>query len=301
MCHNSTQNIPGEVRFDALCEIYKDNKNVKIYSVDDGYLPQHDTDVESKDVFYSLWVPFVRAHISDLDAVFTSEVYGDDFANYLAIKHVSVDQERFKHKISGTKMRENPLKSWEFIPHILKPFFVKKIALMGPESVGKSTMSMKLAEHFETNYVEEYGRTIFEENGNNVSVNDFTKIMKGRQELEDKLIKNSNKLLICDTEDITTYLFSKMYYPNDYIRIEDELLSIMGDKKSYDLYILLKPDCEWVQDGTREFGGEEERQIHYNVIKNELIDRGYNFIEVGGNWESRFNKCVENIKSNFNI
>jgi len=297
--HNPKQSIPGKVRVKSLREVYKNNPNVIIHSGDDRGMPQYDNECETLDEFYSYWVPFVHQFVDDLDVVFTSEYYGDDFARYLGIEHYLVDKERIKFPISGTKVRTNPFDNWEFIPKEVRPYFVKRIVIMGPESVGKSTLTERLANHFNTNFVEEWGRTIFERNGNYVGLDDFIPISNGRQGIEDIQIRHSNKLIFCDTEDITTYLFSKMYYPDEYKRIEEKLLEKLNKKEKYDLYILLKPDCDAIQDGTRQF--LDERMKHYDEIKLQLENRNCNFIEIGGDWENRFNESIKIIKSQFNI
>lgn len=299
VCYNDTQSIPGDIRYDTLKSIYEDNDNISIHLVDDGLLPQHENECKTLDEFYGHWVPFVRNITDDLDCVFTSENYGDDFAKYLEIEHFLVDGDRIKYPVSGTKIRTNPFDNWEFIPDEIKPLFVKRIVLMGPESVGKSTLSINLANHYNTNYVEEYGKNIFELNGNKISIDDFIPISIGRQKLENHKLKTSNKLLFCDTEDITTYIFSKMFFPSDYKSIENILLDRVYKNSNYDLYLLLKPDCDIVQDGTRQFLGE--RISHYESIKSELEKYDCNYIELSGNWEDRFNSSVKIINSQFNI
>lgn len=296
LCHNSTQTIPGKLRFETLNRIYGDK--IKLYSFEDDHLPQSDIGW-NKDEFYSLWVPIVYKLVDKLDAVFTSEDYGDDFAHYLGVEHFLVDKERTKYPVSGTKIRTEPFNYWKFIPDQIKPYFIKRVAIMGPESVGKSTMTQYLANYFQTNFVIEYGRLVCESNGNKIELRDFIPISKGRQEIEDWIIKSSNRLLFCDTEDITTYIFSKMYFPEEYQTIEPWLLDTINSKPVYDLYILLKPDIRGIQDGTRKF--LKERESHYEVIKSELQTRNLNFIEVGGDFESRNNQCVQIIKSTFNI
>jgi len=297
--HNNHQNIPGEVRYQGLKKTYQNNPNVTVYQFDDTGLPQHDYECTSLDEFYSYWIPEIYNLVDELDVVFTSEDYGESFAEYLGVDHFLVDKERTKYPVSGTAVRENPFEKWDFIADELKPFFVKRIAIMGPESVGKSTMTRELANWYQTNFVDEYGRIVYEINGK-VGVEDFISISEGRQTLEDWLLTKSNKLLFCDTEDITTYLFLDMYCPNEEHQKETNwFLTKLSEKKKYDLYILLKPDCDPIQDGTRSF--LEERQDHYEVIKNELVNRGCHFVEVGGTWRERFDNCVEIIKNNFNI
>jgi len=288
--HNTSQSIPGDVRYKALKAIYQHHKNVNIYSVSDEGLPQHDNECESKDEFYSYWVPLVYNQVKELDAVFTSEDYGDDFADYLGIKHILVDKDRKKYPISGTLVRSNPFQYWNYIPDEIKPFFVKRIVVMGPESCGKSTLTQNLANHYQTNFVIEYGRLVYESNGNCVGIDDFIPISKGRQDLEDWMIKHSNKLLFCDTEDITTYLFSKMYCPYEFGKVEEYFKEVLEKKPKYDVYLLVKPDCDGVQDGTRQF--LDERWKHYEMIKSELVSRGCNFVEIGGSWDNRFKESI---------
>lgn len=298
-CYNKNQPIPGDLRVETLKTIYKNNPNVIIHSFDDINMPQHEHECKTLDDFYGYWVPEVYKRVKELDVVFTSENYGDDFSRYLGIEHFLVDKERKNFPISGTKIRSNPFEHWKYIPDEIRPFFVKRIAIVGPESVGKSMMSKKLANYFNTNFVIEYGRTVYESKGK-VDIDDFIPISEGRQSLEDWVIKQSNKVLFCDTEDITTYLFSKMYHPNEYKKVEDWFLDKINTKSKFDLYLLLKPDCEPKQDGTRKF--LEERQEHYEDIKKELIKYRVDFIEVGGtDWVDRFNSCVEIVKSNYNI
>ena len=297
--HNKDQSIPGELRTNTLREIYKNNPNITVYSVSDDGLPQYDYQCETLDEFYSYWVPLVYNNVKELDVVFTSEDYGDDFAKYLEIEHVLVDKQRVRYPVSGTKIRNNAFENWEFIPNEIKPFFVKRIAIMGPESVGKSTLAENLAKCFDTNYVEEYGRTVYERNGNQVSISDFIYISEGRQNIEDDKIKESNKILICDTEDITTYIFSEMYHPQNCEYVKNWFQNKIKTKSKYDLYLLLKPDCDAVQDGTRNF--LDDRWSHYYRIKSELVKNGCNFQEVGGDWDKRFSSSVEFIRYRFNI
>jgi HTH-type transcriptional repressor of NAD biosynthesis genes len=297
ICWNKTQKIPPVWRHQSITNTYGSNTKVKIYLVDDTGLPQSESECETKEQFYSYWVPFVKNKVKDLDVVFTSEDYGDDFADFLGIKHHLVDKERLKFPVSGTNIRNNPTKYWEFIPDNLKSNFVKRIAIMGPESVGKSTLTKNLAQHYETNFLEEWGRVVYEQNGNHLEIDDFIKISKERSEKEEELLKHSNKLFFTDTEDITTYLFSKMFYPDEYFKIKYWFNYMLASFPKYDLYILLKPDCDAVQDGTRQF--LEEREEHYQEIRKELIERKYEFIEIGGNWENRLLMSIEKINSSF--
>ena len=296
VCSLEREPIPGDIRFQWAKKIYKNESRINILHCSEE-LPQYP---EEHPDFWTIWVDVAKRYCpEDIDVIFTSELYGDLYANHLGIKHHIVDIDRIVVPISGTKARSNPFEYWNYIPDEVKPFFVKKIAIMGPESVGKSTLTKHLASYYNTNFVEEYGRTVYERNGNKVSIDDFIPISKGRQDLENWITQYSNRLLFCDTEDLTTYIFSKMYYPEEYYKTDQYFKNVLSTKRKYDLYILLKPDCDAIQDGTRNF--LDERWNHYNVLKEEMINRGYEFIEIGGTWNERTEDAKFIISDKFDI
>jgi NadR type nicotinamide-nucleotide adenylyltransferase len=293
-----TEPIPGELRFNWVKNTYINNPDVNVEWCNE-VLPQYP---EEHPNFWNIWVDVAKKYCPDIDVIFTSEEYGDSYAKHLGIKHHLVDLKREKFSVSGTLSRNETFKYWDFLTEESKPYFVKRIVIMGPESSGKSNLTINLAKHFDTEYVEEYGRTFYEENGNSVELDDFITISIRRQLLEDLKIKKANRILICDTEDITTYYLSKEYHPKSYSEgkgdtVEKFLLSEIDRKPKYDLYILLKPDCEAVQDGTRVF--LEERWRHYEIIKKLMLQKNCNFVEIGGSWENRFNQSISTINGSF--
>ncbi len=288
MCSLKSEPIDGSIRYQWITEIYKDNPRINIIHCTEE-LPQYP---EEHPNFWNIWVDVVHRYCpNDLDVIFSSEEYGEPFSKHLNIENYVVDLKKLVIPISGTKARTQPFKYWDYLPDVVKPYFVKRIVIMGPESVGKSNLTKKLASHYFTNFVIEYGRIVYEDNNNSISINDFVPISIGRQSLENWLIKSSNKLLFCDTEDLTTYIFSKMYFPDEYESIKGHFDTVLSMNNPYDLYILLKTDCIAKQDGTRNF--LEEREDHYDVIKNEMINRGYNFVEIGGDWENRYQESLK--------
>lgn len=295
--HNKNQTIPGLVRFESIRKHYENNKDVTVYQFEDDYFPQKPEECETLDEFYSYWVPAVYNLVSDLDSVFTSEDYGDEFAQYLGVKHFLVDKERINFPISGTEARAEPFKKWDLINDHQKKFFIKRIAIMGPESVGKSTLTENLSSYFNTNFVTEYGRIVYETN-NGINLDDFIPISEGRQSLEDWSVTKSNKFLFCDTEDITTYLFLKKFCVlEDYSEQEEWFKNRIKNSNKYDLYLLLKPDCSAIQDGTRHF--LKDREAHYEEIKENLQEYGCNFIELGGTWKQRLDDSINIVKKSF--
>ena len=286
ICSLPSEKIPGDLRYEWIKEIYKDNPKAIVKWMHRD-VPQYP---EEHPYFWTIWTKIANEYCPDMDILFTSELYGEIYSKYIGVKHQMVDLERKNVPICATNIRNDPFSNWEFIPDVVKPYFTKRIAIMGPESTGKSTLTEKLSNYYNTEFVEEYGRVVYERNGNKVTIDDFIPISIGRQQLEDEKLKKANKILFCDTEDITTYYLSKEYCGDDYLQVKDWFEDKIGKSKKYDIYLLLQPDCEWVQDGTRSFNNIRWEQ--YDIIKNHLIKNECYFIEIFGNWDERFSKSI---------
>lgn len=162
---------------------------------------------------------------------------------------------------------------------------------MGPESTGKSTLIKKLAIHYATDFVEEYGRTYTAISGtDNLTGEDFENITEGHRKLVEKALTKGNKVLFVDTEAITTKIFSKMYLGEDF---ESNKIGEAIFTQYFDLYLLLDVDVPWVDDGTRDF--PEGRQEHFDRIKAELDIKKIPYVVIGGNYQERFEKSVKEV------
>ena len=63
---------------------------------------------------------------------------------------------------------------------------LKKIVVIGPESTGKSTLCEQLANHYQTQWCQEFAREYLLKNGTDYSYDDLLTIAKGQLALEDK-------------------------------------------------------------------------------------------------------------------
>ena len=167
-----------------------------------------------------------------------------------------------------------------------------KICLYGPESVGKSGMAIQLAALFSTNYVLEVARSFIETN--DFSLADIVKIGEAQTQEVIDAEKTANKILFCDTDLITTQIYSEYY-----LEKVPEILYELEHKVKYDLYFLLDIDMPWVADGLRDLGHKREEM--YEIFENELKNRAIEYIKVSGNWETRLNIILKALKGKFGI
>jgi len=191
----------------------------------------------------------------------------------------------------------NPYKRWDWIPNVAKPFFVKKVLLMGGESTGKSTLTINLANRFNTNYIDEAGRDISERSGTDMMMlsEDFTEILLQHKLNEIKAISSSNKVLFEDTDTLVTQFY--MGFLNDPEIARNKALSDAIDAiNEYDLILFLEPDVEFVQDGDRSEVIRDDREKYSNEIKKLIRDHGKQFVTISGSYQERYEKAVSAVR-----
>ncbi|MFN7013821.1 MAG: AAA family ATPase [Bacteroidia bacterium] len=171
---------------------------------------------------------------------------------------------------------------------------LKKIALIGPEATGKSELSEKLAKHFNTEWVPEYARTYVRTLNRPYHINDIVYIAKKQLEIEQKKEKSAHQFLFIDTE----LIIAKVWAEDVYNTCPDYILQEL-EKQNYDLYLLTYPDLPWQADGVRE--NPHRRNYFYNIYKNELISRGFNFEEIRGQGKNRIINALKAIEKHFNL
>ena len=166
----------------------------------------------------------------------------------------------------------------------------KKVVLYGPESTGKTTLSIELAKHFKTNWVPEYAReylqTIWDNEKRICEPTDILPIAIGQMKLENELAIKSKSLLICDTNLFETMVYSKYYYGGNC----DPLLEKYALKNDYDLYLLTDIDIPWEKDDLRD--KPNEREESFQIFKNELIQNNLPFRIISGTRTERLKKAV---------
>jgi len=174
-----------------------------------------------------------------------------------------------------------------------------KIVLFGPESTGKSSLAKFLASHYKTYYVEEFARQYLQEKWDNFGKicekQDLIPIAKGQIKNENIMSKKANRILFCDTDLLTTAVYSRLYF-NGFC---DADLDKFSKHNYYDLYLLMDIDIEWVKDDLRD--RPNERAELFNMFKNVLIENNKNFMIISGNFEKRKKTSIECIDNFLNL
>src|SRR5207244_7794100 len=138
-----------------------------------------------------------------LDYVLASEDYGEKLAEVLGATFVPVDRARVAVPVSATEIRANPSATWPFLPRCVRPYFVRRVCVVGPESTGKSTLAARLAASLDTVHVPEYARALLEAHDGRLEALDIPKIARGQLASEDALARSANRVLVCAPDVLT--------------------------------------------------------------------------------------------------
>ncbi|MCL2161725.1 MAG: AAA family ATPase [Betaproteobacteria bacterium] len=289
-----TSRFPGAfclaIDDDSLAALCKDNGITESPSIPPDDAP---------DAVHRVFVAWLCSTLlrKRIDSVFTSEDYGDGFADILSarfgyrVEHICVDRARASFPVSGTRIRSDPHGCREYLSPEIYADFVRKICLLGGESSGKSTLAAALARSLDTLAVPEYGRTLWDEKEGELQFPDMLHIARTQIRHENEMAQRANRFLVCDTSPLTTLLYSGAMFG----KADPELARLAG--RSYDLIFLCAPDFVFVQDGTRR--DDEFRMTQHRWYEKELANRGLSYIVLSGSPENRLERAVSVVREMF--
>jgi HTH-type transcriptional repressor of NAD biosynthesis genes len=252
-------------------------------------IPANDATDFTQREFVAMLCDRVLGH--PVDAVFTSEDYGDDFAAHLTdrfrskdesaavVRHVMVDRERCTVPISGTELRDNLWRHWNHLPRPVARSLVRRVVFLGGESTGKTVLAARLAEELATEFVPEYGRELWEARKGALIYEDLVLIAREQIRREESADKVARVFTFCDTSPLTTLFYSLDLFG----RADAELL--LAAQRPYSLVVLCAPDFPFVQDGTRRDNAFRQQQQAW--YESQLVARGVPYVTANGSVTER--------------
>jgi len=228
-----------------------------------------------------------------VEAVFTSEAYGDGFAAHLAecfgrpVRHVELDRARQRVPISASRLRADVHGLRHYLAPEVYGDFVERIGLLGGESTGKSSLAQALAESLQTLYAAEFGRELWEMRGGDLAYDDLLHIGRSQVAREHALAARCRRYLVCDTTPLTTLFYSRELFGE----AEAELACLA--ERRYAHLFLCADDFPFVQDGTRQ--GESFRHRQNRWYEDQLQRRGWAYTRLSGSLSQRVKQVLEHL------
>lgn len=167
-----------------------------------------------------------------------------------------------------------------------------RLAILGAESSGKSTLAASLAERLGTVWVPEYLREFVETRGRVPVAGDQFLIASTQVAREQAAasqvsqVSQACKVLVCDTTPLMTLLYSRHYFGG-----EDAPLAALAGATHYDLTLVTAPDTPWVADGLQR-ESEAVRQQIYQMLVDELALRQIPHLILHGSLDQRMAQAM---------
>jgi HTH-type transcriptional repressor of NAD biosynthesis genes len=265
-------------------------------------------DLADPDIWDAHMAVFRGAVPERVDAVFTSEPYGEELGRRFGAASVSVDPGRTAFPVSATAVRADPVGCWDFLAPPVRAALTRRIVVLGAESTGTTTLASALAAHYRrrggswagTRCVPEYGREHSELKlaalreswpqaqweDVEFTTDDFPLIARTQNEHEEAAARAGSPVLICDTDSFATTVWRERYLGGRDPRVEE-----IADRVPHHLWLLTDHrGVRFEDDGLRD--GEELRPWMTERFRDELTRTGREFIVISGSREERLATAV---------
>lgn len=289
---------PLEMRTTLISEYFRDDEQITVTSINDTLLG---LDESMSPENWKVWTEEAERLAGTNEVVYyVAEPF---YRSRLALIKKDVVLMHRDLEISGTEIREHPVKYWDYITPPFRQFLTSKILITGTASEGKTTLCKDIARYFNIPWIPEYGKRFLETSG--VTDDKLTyEHFKGFIENQFKGRPWKEKLWISDTDNLVTLMYAKAYaHRNEMaITIEDykRLKSCKMFLPKWTKIFMVPPHSEkFIDDGTRYMAQSDmdERKKNYEILKDLMNEYGYEYEELKGNYYENFLRVKEYIET----
>jgi len=152
-----------------------------------------------------------------------------------------------------------------------------RIVLAGPESTGKSDLTLHLALTFKIPFALEYARMYLEHHGPDYDYELLLEISRGHKRHQRSSLPEGTPLGLFDTDLINYKIWCEVVYG----RCHDEILRGVEGETNH-AYLLCYPDLPWVPDPLRENRNNREMLFDRHVAEIKRLKRPFHVIKGSG-------------------
>jgi nicotinamide riboside kinase len=139
-----------------------------------------------------------------------------------------------------------------------------------------------MAEEYDTLWVHEFGRELWEAQDLKGSFADHLKMARRQVERERAMARHARRYLFCDTNAWTTL----QWCIRSYGVADERLHRLVNETLNGYTWVMCGDEFGWIQDGTRELEGNLSRDFQRQQER-DLLDRGIEFYYAEGSLERR--------------
>lgn len=162
---------------------------------------------------------------------------------------------------------------------------VKKVAVTGPESTGKSWLTGKLGQYYRAVTVAEYAREYLENIQRPYTLEDVVAIGLGQNRRIGEAFTSEADMVVSDTELLVISIWINFKY-----HISDAGIEKLLAHQQFDHYLLCNTDLPWEEDPLRE--NPFERQQLFSLYQQKLEDLGFPYTVISGVGDDRLLNAV---------
>ncbi|MEO8700597.1 MAG: AAA family ATPase [Kofleriaceae bacterium] len=222
---------------------------------------------------------------------FSSELTYQGVAKTIGATFVPVDPPRTVMPISGTALRANVMENFQYLARSVRPWFVRRVAVVGAESTGKTTLCARLREQFKMLVVPEWTRVMVESGVGALSSDSIQLVARSQIASEDALANQlpdaNGGILLCDTDLRTIIFWSQRLFEPD----PPEWMRTLVHERIYDLNLICAPDIPFV--GSPAWDQPEQRLALHEKFKFAL--REHPHVELRGTADERYQTACDAI------
>ena len=253
---------------------------------------------EDHPTFWAFWRDTLMAACGGVpDALACAMEYGVPLAEALGCTLLPLDIAREAIPLCATAIRAGPWAMWDrMLPHARAPYLAR-VAVEGPESTGKSTISRAVATILGFTYAPEWAKCFIEQSvrqGCAFAEPDLLTIARGHCAAERSLELVANRALIADTSLLTTLVWGRFLYGRSDARIEAMLAEEEARAPRHRWFFT--PDTPWVADRHRDVAPDaaatETRQRFWDLLVAEAERRGLTFDVVPGGFAEKQDRAL---------